>query len=58
MNSHAGLREGGMDQFLGFVLALLAFAVFIFLISRAVKFVVLLGCALAAYLALVAIGVL
>jgi len=47
-----------MDQFLGFVLALLAFAVFIFLISRAVKFVVLLGCALAAYLALVAIGVL
>lgn len=47
-----------MDLFLGLVLALLVFAFFLFLIERAVKFVVLLGCALMAYFALIALGVL
>ena len=47
-----------MDQFLGFVLALLAFAFFVFLIGRAVKYVILLGCALIAYFVLLALGVL
>jgi len=47
-----------MDQFLGFVVALLAFAVFMFLIGRAVKYVIVLGCAAIAYFVLVALGVL
>jgi len=47
-----------MAQFLGFVLALLAFAFFMFLIGRAVKYVILLGCALIAYFLLFALGIL
>jgi len=47
-----------MDQFLGFVLALLAFALFVFLIGRAVKYVILLGFALIVYFALIALGIL
>jgi len=47
-----------MDQFLGFVLALLAFVFFVFLIGRAFKFVILLGCVLIAYFVLLALGIL
>jgi len=47
-----------MDQFLGFVLALLAFAFFIFLVGRAFKFVILLGCALITFFVLSALGIL
>ena len=47
-----------MDQFLGFVLALLAFAFYVFLIGRAVKYVMLLGCVIISYFALLALGVL
>lgn len=46
-----------MDQFLGFVLALLAFALFIFMIGKAVKYVILLGIALIVYFALLALGI-
>jgi hypothetical protein len=47
-----------MDQFLGLVLALFAFAFLIFLIGRAVKFVILLGLALVAFFVLTALGIL
>lgn len=47
-----------MDRFLGLVLALLAFAFFVFLVGRAVKFVILLGCALIAFFVLSALGIL
>jgi len=46
-----------MDQFLGFVLALLAFAFFVFLIGRAFKYVILLGGVIIAYSLLLALGV-
>jgi len=46
-----------MDQFLGLVLALFAFAFMIFIIGRAVKYVIVLGCAMIAVLVLTALGV-
>jgi len=47
-----------MDQFLAFVLALLVFAFFVLLIERAVKYVIILGCVLIAYLVFLALGIL
>jgi hypothetical protein len=46
-----------MDPLLGLILALLAFAFFVFLIGRAFRYVIVLGCALIGYFALTALGV-
>ena len=47
-----------MDPLLSLIMALLAFALMIFLIGRAVKFVVVLGIALVAFFVLTALGIL
>ncbi|MGQ9588192.1 MAG: hypothetical protein ACUVT7_07420 [Thermoplasmata archaeon] len=46
-----------MQQLLGLIMALLAFAFVIYLISRAVKWVILVGMALIVFFALVVLGV-
>ena len=47
-----------MDQLLALILALLAFAFMIFMISRAVKFIIVLGLALVALFVLTTLGIL
>jgi len=46
-----------MDQFLSLVLGLFAFAFLIFMIQRAVKGIILIGCAIIAFLVLTSLGV-
>jgi inner membrane protein involved in colicin E2 resistance len=47
-----------MDQLLSLILALLSFVLMIFMISRAVKYIILLGLALVAFFVLTTLGIL
>lgn len=58
MINRCWIRGNGMDPLLSLIMALLAFALMIFLIGRAVKFVVVLGIALVAFFVLTALGIL
>jgi hypothetical protein len=46
-----------MDQLLSLLMAVLAFVVMIFVVSRAVKYIILAGLALAAFFVLAALGI-
>ena len=52
------VKGNGMDPLLALVLAMLAFAFSIYMIHRAVKYIVILGIALGTVLVLTALGIL
>jgi len=52
------VKGNGMDPILALILAMLAFAVSIFMIHRAVKYIVIIGIVLGAIMVLVALGIL
>jgi hypothetical protein len=53
MNTVLNVQVDGMDTLLAILLAAIGFAIFIFLVSRSVKFVVLVAVAIAAVAAVV-----
>lgn len=52
------VKGNGMDPLLSFIIAMLAFAVSIYLIHRAVKYIVIIGIALGTVFLLAALGIL
>jgi len=52
------VRGNGMDPLLALILAMIAFAVSIYMIHRAVKYVVIIGIVLGTILVLAALGIL
>ena len=57
MNTGHKFQVDGMDPLLGMLLATAAFAFFIFLVQRSVKFIALLGVAVTVVFALAVLGV-
>jgi len=58
LNNRPVIRGFGMDGFLALIVALVVFALFIFIIQRAVKSFVLIGLAILAIIVLRAAGIL
>ena len=58
MIRHLWVKGNGMDPLLALVLAMLAFAVSIYMIHRAVKYIVIIGIVLGTILVLAALGIL
>jgi len=55
---HLWVKGNGMDPLLALILAMLAFAVSIYMIHRAVKYIVIIGIVLGTILVLAALGIL
>ena len=58
MIRHLWVKGNGMDPLLALILAMIAFAVSIYMIHRAVKYVVIIGIVLGTILVLAALGIL